>query len=670
MGLGAPFWLAGLGLLALPLWLHLLKRHRSTPQFFSSLMFFERSTSASVRQRRLDYILLLLLRLALLGLAVFAFARPFVNRALLPAERTGLTLLALDSSASMGSQNKLERAREEAAKVVDLLPPGTRGRVLSFGSTTTILTGVTDSHDDLKAAIGAVRPTASRSSLGDLAASLRNLGRTANEPVTVHLFSDLQRSSMPPAFDELRLVSGMALRVHRIEGKEKANWTIESVNAPRRLLDPATARIEAVVAGFHTPAAARTVALRVNGNQVTTQTVQIPASGKARVVFDAGLIVPYGFAQCEVALTETDAFEADNTFLFAVNRADPDKILYSSDSSQHDSYLYIQTAVTATTQSLFNVQRIAAGQPYGSAPAVILSDPGTLTTTDAEALKTYIRSGGAALILVGPATAAAGRVPGLDIPIEGTSYAERGSDRFLQVSETDQTHPVVDGAGRWESVRFYQAFRIDPGQSKVIARLNDSTPLLLEARLGEGKALILASPLDGRANDLPLQPVFLQFVEKSLRWLSDAGERVGQVTVDASYELRQSSTAAAVEVLNPAGQKALTVAEAASARVILLDQKGFWTIRRAGGRTEVVAANIDRRESDLEEMPAESAELWQGDTAANQSSGPAAPDNAQRQLWPWLLGLAVAAMFTEVWVASKHLNREQPAANQQAKEAA
>jgi len=661
MGLGAPFWLAGLGLLALPLWLHLLKRHRSTPQFFSSLMFFERSTSASVRQRRLDYILLLLLRLALLALIVLAFARPFVNRALLPAERTGLTLLAIDSSASMSAQNKLERAREEAAKIVDSLPPGARGRVLSFGSTTTILTGATDAHDELQAAIRSIRPTASRSSLGGLAASLRNLGRNADEPVTVHLFSDLQRSSMPPAFDELRLVAGMALRVHRIEGKEKANWTIESVNAPRRLLDPATARVEAVVAGFNTPAASRTIALRVNGNQVATRTVQVPASGKARVTFDGGLSVPYGFAQCEVALIEPDALDADNPFHFAVNRADPDKILFSSGTSSNDAYLYLQTAIGATAPTLFTLQPMAAGQPWTAAPAVIVSDPGAMAQAEVEAFKTYIRSGGAALIIVGPAMASTGRIPGLDLAVQGTSYAERGSDRFLQVSEADQAHPVMDGAGRWESVRFYQVFRINPGQAKVIARLNDATPLLLEAHLGEGKALILASPLDGRANDLPLQPVFLQFVEKSLRWLSAAGERVGLVTVDDSYELRQSDTAAAVEVLNPAGQRALTVSEAAGAKAIALDQKGFWTFRRTGGRTEVLAANIDRRESDLEEMPAESAELWQGDAAANQTTGPAAPDRAQRQLWPWLLGLAVAALLAEVWVASKHLNREQQA---------
>jgi hypothetical protein len=661
MGLAAPLFLAGLGLLALPLWLHLLKRHRSTPQHFSSLMFFERSTSASVRQRQLDYILLLLLRLALLALAIFAFARPFISRALLPAERSGLTIVAIDASASMGAENKLSRARTGAVQVIDSLPAGAKARVLSFGSTSQLLTGAIDARDELKAAIGSVKPTASRSSLGDLAASLRNLGRTAGEPVTVHLFSDLQRSSMPPAFDELRLDAGMKLVVHRIEGREKANWTVESVNAPARLLDPATARVEAVVAGFNTPAASKTVLLRVNGREIARRTAQVSASGKARVVFDGGLDVPYGFAQCEVAIAETDALEADNAFLFAVNRADPDHIHFSGNGSANDGYLFVQTAIESVAPNLLNLKRSVPGEPPGSATAMILSDPGAMTAASEEAFRSYLRAGGAALITVGPATAAAGKIPGVGLAVEGSKYAERGSERFQQVSEADQTHPVMEGAGRWENVRFYQSFQVNPGQSKVIARLSDSTPILIETRLGEGKALILTSPLDSRANDLPLQPVFLQFIEKSLRWLSDAGERVGSVNVDASYELRQSATAAAVEVLTPSGQRALSVSEAAQARAISLDQKGFWTVRRAGGRTEMVAANIDRRESDLEEMPAESAELWQGETATNASAPSAAQDATQRQLWPWLLGLALAAALAEVWVASKHLNREQRA---------
>lgn len=658
MGFLAPLFLTGLGLLALPVWLHLLKRHRSTPQKFSSLMFFERSTSASVRQRQLDYILLLLLRLALLALAVFAFTRPYVLSALLPAEMAGLTIIAIDESASMGAEDKLDRAKNEAVAVIDSLPAGARARILAFGASTHLLTEAISEKDQLKAAIRSVKVTASRSSLGDLAASLRNIGRSTPESKTVHLFSDLQRSSMPAAFNELRLDSGMTLAVHPIDGKQKENWTVESVNAPTRLLDASTARVEAVIAGYHTPEAARTAVLRAAGREVARKPVQVPAAGKARVVFEGGLSIPYGFAQCEVAVLESDALDSDNAFLFGVNRADPERILLVESPSREGSFLYLSTALAATTGPLFKVERAGASPSFNAVSAVVLSDPGALSSAAEESLRNYIRSGGGALIAVGPATASSGRVPVAGLKVTGSRYADRSGGRFESVSSADQAHPALEGSGRWESVRFYQTFQIEPGDARVIASLSDSTPLLLEARLGEGRVLILASTLDGLANDLPLQPAFLQFAEKAMRYLSNTGERVRSLTVDANYELRQAGTAATVDVVAPKGQRALSVSEAAQARSILLDEKGFWTIRRAGGRAELVAANIDRRESDLESMPAESAELWQGASAPAASSGPSGTDRGTRQFWPWLLALAIVAALAEAWVASKHLRRE------------
>ena len=52
MGFLSPWFLAGLALLSLPVWLHLLQQHRSTPLKFASLMFFERRTQSSVKHRR------------------------------------------------------------------------------------------------------------------------------------------------------------------------------------------------------------------------------------------------------------------------------------------------------------------------------------------------------------------------------------------------------------------------------------------------------------------------------------------------------------------------------------------------------------------------------------------------------------------------------------------
>ena len=79
MGFLAPWFLVGALGVGLPIWLHLLKQHKTTPLPFSSLMFFEKRTQSSIKHRRLKYLLLFALRVALLILLALAFANPFIN---------------------------------------------------------------------------------------------------------------------------------------------------------------------------------------------------------------------------------------------------------------------------------------------------------------------------------------------------------------------------------------------------------------------------------------------------------------------------------------------------------------------------------------------------------------------------------------------------------------
>src|SRR5579862_6454915 len=103
MGFLAPWFLAGAAAIGLPVYLHLLRRHKTTPLPFSSLMFFERRTQSSIKHRRLHYLLLLALRAAVLLLLVLAFARPFLR---LHSDAFGsggrkLVVVAIDQSFSM-----------------------------------------------------------------------------------------------------------------------------------------------------------------------------------------------------------------------------------------------------------------------------------------------------------------------------------------------------------------------------------------------------------------------------------------------------------------------------------------------------------------------------------------------------------------------------------------
>jgi len=132
MGLFAPWFLAALAGLALPLYLHLLKKQTTTPKPVSSLMFYESRTQASTRHRRLRYYLLLSLRLLVLLLLIVAFANPFVNRNTAALASQRLVLLVVDNSFSMRAGTRLADAREAAMGVLSG-KGAARGQVAAFG---------------------------------------------------------------------------------------------------------------------------------------------------------------------------------------------------------------------------------------------------------------------------------------------------------------------------------------------------------------------------------------------------------------------------------------------------------------------------------------------------------------------------------------------------------
>src|SRR6267143_6401192 len=119
VGFLAPWFLAGALAVGLPIWLHLLKQHKTTPLPFSSLMFFEKRTQSSIKHRRLKYLLLFALRVALLILLALAFANPFIHTSgAAAADGKKLVVLAVDNSYSMRQGGRLDRAKQQAAQAV------------------------------------------------------------------------------------------------------------------------------------------------------------------------------------------------------------------------------------------------------------------------------------------------------------------------------------------------------------------------------------------------------------------------------------------------------------------------------------------------------------------------------------------------------------------------
>ena len=667
MGFLAPWFLAGLAAVAVPIYVHLLRRHTTTPHPFSSLMFFERRTQSSIKHRRLRYLVLLSLRTLLLVLLALAFANPFINRMAANMSGEKLLLLVIDNSFSMRAGSRLADARREALSVLSSRRPADHAQIMALGSQLQVLTQPSQDAGALRAAVESLQPGDSRGNFGELARVLRSLAETVRTPIELHLFSDMQKSAMPASFAELALPANVSLVLHPVAKNAVPNWTVESVNAPGQVWDPKKTRVQVVVAGFGTPAATRIVSLLANGKTIATRSVEVPAGGRATVEFQS-LDVPYGFTRCEVRIDSADDFPADDASLFAVERTDPRRALFVYEPGDSRSLLYFRSALASAAEAAFTLDAVtvsqAASLPLSKYAFVVLSDVMSLPSSFENDLLRYAQSGGGVWIAAGTSAAHAARIPvfGGNI-LESRDYSRSG-ERFLMVGEADPSHPSVEKADRWSGVKFYFAVRMDPANSRVAVRLADQTPLLLEKKVGEGSVLLFASGLDNLTNDFPLHPIFVPFVEQTAWYLSGAERRSGSRMVGSFLELRSSKEqAVSVEVIDPDGHRPLSLKEAASAQTYQLTRAGFYELQLANGRHDVIGVNADRRESDLAVIPDDVLALWRGNPAAGATQA-AAGGQAQEQtkpytLWWYIMLLVLAAAVAESLLADQYLGIQQ-----------
>src|SRR6266852_1108300 len=327
MGLFAPWFLAGLAGVALPLYLHLLKKHKRPPKPVPSLMLYESRVVSSTLHRRLDHILMLSLQLLLLLMLILAFANPFVNRNAATLASNRLVLLVVDNSFSMRAGTRLADAKDAAMSMLSG-KGASRAQVAAFGSQLRLMTQPIEDQPALRAAVQSIQPGDGHGNFGELARAVRAMAESVHTPIELHLFSDMQRSELAATFSDMALPANVKLVTHAVVTKALPNWTVETVDAPGQVWgkDAKPVHVQAVVAGYGTPAAQRTVSLVVNGKVTATKITAVPANGRATVDFPA-LEVPYGFSRCEVKIDAADGLPADDLRRFAIERSDPQKAL-------------------------------------------------------------------------------------------------------------------------------------------------------------------------------------------------------------------------------------------------------------------------------------------------------------------------------------------------------
>lgn len=192
--------------------------------------------------------------------------------------------------------------------------------------------------------------------------------------------------------------------------------------------------------------------------------------------------------------------------------------------------------------------------------------------------------------------------------------------------------------------------------------------LLVEGRYGAGRVIVCGVPLEGPWWDGPRSTGYVPLVQSVVRAAAGSGVAGGVVVAGEAAEvtlaLPEGADVRSLSVEMPGGQRGVPRVERRDGRATAAwgparEPGVYWFRFRAGGRerAEPVAVRADARESDLSGggsepgVLARAALLTGADVIDPEAAGDPEAELARvrhgRELWPLLLGLALAALAIE-----------------------
>lgn len=698
-GLGNLTLLFGLAALAIPLVIHFLQRRRYDIVDWGAMQFLQVSTS--VRRRWWwDDVLLLLLRMGLLAVLVLALASPFWRSASNDSPRD--FVFVVDTSASMGTHDRMDRAKTWLATFVSRLGEEDRVAMVSAGKPAAIVQRLTTDHQALLVSFASLTPGGG----ADFAAALK-------------LGQDLltKEQDAPPGF------------VYLLKDNQRAGWTDDEALAQWERLAPTWAspgapalhRVDLATedpTGFNLWLSPLTgPAATVRPNEKITIRGYLHWRGIGKPPEMAQLVAKRDDVPFERMTLALDKADSPVAFSFSLRLDKPRRHLISVDllldadqandileddrrhlvveaaealpvllvdgedkRSSADSTFFLHSALRDDGKTSSPFSPVVAGWRDLSVEAlrgtagekprvVVLADIPHLTGAQSRALKDYLHHGGAVLVILGPrvepkAYAAIDWLPATLTEIEGVSGKLDGA---ASVALASLTHPALeyfrDPLRGLAQARFPRWFHLAPTKdAQTLATLDSAQPLLLEARVGAGRVLMCAVPLDRSwGGNFPTLHSYPIFVQQLILHLADAGASTWQVLPGETVRW-QSPLGAKFDlpgVLFFRSPDAEAQPHAVSELPWIgpvLRRPGAYELRWGTEQRDWFVVPPDEREADPTPVDEEDEEKVAAPMPWTKATDPVPPAPAeqadtqrQHDLWWILLLVVVLFLFVELW---------------------
>lgn len=617
MTFAAPLFLLAAVAAAIPIALHMIHRRRAKEMPFSTLRFLKISVEKTRRRKRVDDLLLMILRAAILLLIAIGLGRPAVTHlgSLWGGARSAVAIV-LDNSGSMGlvdqDRIRFDTARAAASQILDQFTDGDQVALLPTCGPAFADAGKLDrTQDAAREALGLCRVSYERADLGAKVEQARRLLADSDAPNRqIFVVTDMQRVSWEERGGG----------EERGEGREERGKTEQDTGAsspvPRPPPPEATIPIIVVdcnrtpkpnvaVQGLDLEVAApiaglpvKTTVTLLNASTVQRRprvelwidgakeagSPELNALPEERVKYDLQFTFRSGgLHRGEVRLVGEDGSSFDDRRFFAME-VDQDIPVAIARGQRHEiAYLddayYLDRALSAgsghgwaiRTASLTATDLMA--EPLDRYKAIFCVNLPALNPEAAERLRAYVAGGGHLVWFCGDNVDPAAynrmneQAKGELLPAGLVDVREpRPEDHrdSWHISFLDPTfsafRQLIEPASLYESVLVYKHVRMAAGDGdaglRVLARLDDGEPLLVMRNVEQGKTLMFGASAHVNGSNFPLRPIFLPMMARLTFALAEVEQTFHNQIAGQPLRLRlaEQATPVGVELVPPDGE--------------------------------------------------------------------------------------------------------------------
>lgn len=602
-----------LPLAALIILLYLLKLKRKELVVSSTLLWQQvlRDLQANAPIQKLRKNLLLFLQLLILLFVVVGVARPYMSVRALTGENVAVIL---DASASMKATDvgpsRFEAARKEALRMVETLGAGDKMMVIEASTKTRVLTPFTSDKRALKDVLARAQAKDTTCNLREsivLALSLIKGQRNAS----VYILSD----GAVDAIKDLR-IGGATIKFVKF-GSRADNLAITALDVRRSFTAANEYQIFVTVQNFSDREREINLELLHDNQLAKVRPMKIPAKQSKSEVFDN-----LGFDSGVI----TARFDLRDDL--------------ASDNIAHAELLPRQSlAVLLVTNSNLALEKVLAVDPHVDGQKSAKIAPADYTPEAASKYDVVLFDNFA------PSALPSANYMLINAAGAGTPVQRIGTFDRPGVVDWDKKHPVTRYLNLAD-LRIVRCLAVQVADwGKAIADSdNPQAPLIVVGEKGNRRVVYLG--FDIKESDLWLRVAFPILISNAVRWLA-SGSKTQQESVlyraGDVVPLNPPITVESVTVTDPLG-RARTVE--GKRRPLLFDGTdtiGVYQVKAKNYQQKFAVSLLNKRESDI--LPRSTIELGSaGETATAGST------RANKEIWRWLIGLALVVLGLEWWV--------------------